>query len=197
VNAEPLLDEVSPVLLADTPCEPPGEILDPEATDAPLAPSSMVPTTQLCSTSVCSPCAVILSATTTHTIDVGIQCESLAPAIQVISQGGIPFVYLPQVLRFPLVCPLQVPLSSSPDTTCRSPLASSHPPQVSLSCSPETTSCPPSALSCRPKVWSNPPLVFSQPPPVPLTCSSTTSTGRPPAVASCVTDTTQQSTSDS
>jgi len=95
-------------------------------------------------------------------------------------------VCLPQVLRFPLVCPPQVPLSSSPDTACCSPRASSHPPRVSHSCSPEITSCPPSALSCRPQVSSNPPLAFSQPPPLPLTCSSASSTGRPPPVVSCV-----------
>ena len=129
VNAEPFLEEVSPVPLADTPCEPLGEILDPKVTDAPLAPSSMVPTTQSCSsTSVRGPCAVVSSATSTHTIDIGIQCESLAPAIQVISRGGVPFVCLPQVLRFPLVCPPQVSLSSSPDATRCLPQVSSHPP---------------------------------------------------------------------
>ena len=190
VNTEPFLDEVSPVPLADTPCEPPGEILDPKATDAQLAPSSMVPTTQsCCSTSVHGPCAVVLSATTTHTIDVGIQCESLALAIQIISRGGVPSVCLPQVFRFPLVCPPQIPLSSSPDTTCCSPQVSSHPPQVLRSCSPETTSSPPSALSCRPRVSSNPPTAVSQTPPLPLTCSSATSTGRSPPVASCVSPT--------
>jgi len=187
VNAEPFLDEVSPVPLADTPCEPPGEILDPKATDAPLAPSSMVPTTQsCCSTSVRGPCAVVLSATTTHTIDVGIQCESLASAIQVISREGVPSVCLPQVFRFPLVCPPQVPLSSSPDATRSSPQVSSHPPQVSRSRSPETISSPPSVLSCRSQVSSNSPTAVSQSPPLPLTCSSATSTGRPPPVASCV-----------
>jgi len=149
-------------------CDTPREILDPKATDAPLAPSSMVPTTQLCSASVCGPCAVVLSATTTHTINIGIQCESLAPAIQVVSQGEVPFVCLPQVFRFRLVCTPQVPLSSSPDTTCRSPRASSHPPQVR------------SVVHQRPPVVhhqhsvvdqkcpNNPPLVFSQPPLVPL-----------------------------
>ena len=115
------------------------------------------PTTQSCSISVRGPCAVVLSATTTTTIDVGIQCESLAPAIQVVSRAGVPFVCLPRVLRFPLVCPPQVPFSCPPE-------ASSHPPPVFTQPPPVPLSCPPEKSTCRPPLFVVPQTSLSSPP---------------------------------
>jgi len=164
VNTEPFLDDISPAPPADTPSELPGETLDPEATDDPLAPSSMVPTTQSCSTSVRGPCTVVLSTTTT-TIDVGIQCESLAPAISVVSPAEVLPMCLPQLLRFPLTCPPQVPPSCSPDSTSRSPPVFSQPPQEPISCSPKTpTRHPPLVFSHAPQTSpSGPPVHQKQP----------------------------------